>query len=165
MMRRVNCPVNGNVYIVFDTSSVYEDECPTVYGEPPHPCFYYLAVNTYNIGGYGGTSDVTIVGGFMVNGTLVQQERTLLRNLNYPPDKPQEQYGNWVNQQNVAIYMPLKFKVYDTMGRHVESPTYNNFSSGIPHFLDIGQQFEKVNFKNPSPPKLVKRQKTMPWRT
>eukprot|EP01084_Bolivina_argentea_P309999 536284_1 len=163
MMRRVNCPVIGNVYIVFDESSVYQDQCPTIYGQPDQPCFYYLAVNTYNIGAYGGTSDVSIYGGFMVNGTLIHEERTLLRNLNYPLDKPQEQYGNWVNEQNVAIYMPLKFRIYDTVGRMVESPIYANFSSGIPHFLDIGMQFENVSFKNP--PSIYKRKKTVPWRT
>ena len=49
LMRRISCPTNGNVYIMIDGSSMYTDNCYTVYPDPPKPCFRYFAFNVYNL--------------------------------------------------------------------------------------------------------------------
>eukprot|EP00483_Globobulimina_turgida_P001553 UN01555 len=144
-MRRVSCPAIGNAYIIINEGSDYNAECYTVYPDPAKPCFYYLEVNPYNVRGYGGILDVSVYAGTLTNGELVYSNFSLLRNPNYPPDKTQEQYGTWVNQQNQAIFMPLQFIITDIGGRVIKSAVINDFASGVPEYYDVGS-----NFPNPS---------------
>ena len=121
-MRRVSCPVKGNVYVVINPSSNYAKDCYTTNNNPPAPCFYYLAVDPYNVGGYGGIRSVDVYAGTIENGEFIYKNYSLLRNPNFPPNKTQEQYGNWVNKQNVAIFMPLQFIITDSQNRTIEIP-------------------------------------------
>ncbi len=89
---------------------------------------------------------VDVYAGLLENGEFVYKQFPLMRNQNYPKNKPQEQYGNWVNQQNQAIFFPIQFIITDRGGRTLKSPKYGNFSNGVPEYLDMGVQFPDVDY-------------------
>ena len=141
-MRRVSCPVVGNAYLLINEGSDYSKECYTVYPNPSKPCFYYLEVNPYNIRGYGGILEVSMYAGRLINDQLIYSNFSLLRNPNYPPNKTQEQFGTWVNVQNQAIFMPIRFFVKDIGKRVIASEMIQDFDDGVPLFLDMKTQFD-----------------------
>lgn len=165
MIRRISCPAQGNAYLIIDTHSEYKDDCYTVYGHSNEPCFYYLAVDPYNIAGFGTTKAVFVYGGRLMDTKtktfleinnnnninledteLVYSNFTLLRNPNYPTNKTQEQYGNWVNEQNVAIFFPIQFYIEDGNGRVIGSERIYNFTNdSVPEWLDMGENFSPVD--------------------
>ena len=145
LMRRVSCPVvnNSNVYIVFDQSAKYDDNCYTVNNEPSKPCFRYLAFNIYNVRGYGGIQNVTMKAGLIENNELVYKEFSV-NHITAINGQDQEQYGNYVGPNSVSIYFPVQFIITDRGGRNVSTNLIGNFSTGIPTWYDIGSQFADV---------------------
>jgi len=144
LMRRVSCPVNGSVYIMIDGSSMYTDNCYTIYPDPPKPCFRYLAMNVYNVAGYGGVANVTLKCGIVENNKLVYKEIPIIHNPDYPLDNDQERYGDYVGPNSVALYFPIQFIIHDRGGRNISSPVIANFTSGVPAFYNMQTQFPPV---------------------
>ena len=80
--------------------------------------------------------------GRLINDQLIYSNFSLLRNPNYPPNKTQEQFGTWVNVQNQAIFMPIRFFVKDIGKRVIASEMIQDFDDGVPLFLDMKTQFD-----------------------
>lgn len=72
-IRRVSCEPIGNVYLHFAQPPVYQKDCVAVWPDK-RPCFYFLAMNAYNVRGYGAIEEIWINGMFVEADKMIKKD-------------------------------------------------------------------------------------------
>jgi len=72
-IRRVSCEPVGNMYLHFAQPPVYSANCTAVW-PASYPCFYFLAINAYNVKGYGAIEKLWLNAGIIEDGEFIVKD-------------------------------------------------------------------------------------------
>ena len=75
----------------------------------------YISFQIANVAGAGSLWSVEIRGATATSATERTPWIPMIRNANFSPQRPQEQYGVWTGGQNNTYYFPIQFRITDSL--------------------------------------------------